>query len=103
MSSRTAQAELSAAPPDLKKIDDRLARIEGHVRGIRRMIRQERPCEELLLQIGAVRAALARVSTKLLEEHLEHCVARAIEEGTGRQALDDLRSALLSAGIIERS
>ena len=99
----TTSTELSAAPPGLKEIDNRLARIEGHVRGIRRMVRQERSCEDLLLQISAVRAALARVSARLLEDHLQHCMSRAIDEGTGRQALDDLKSALLSAGLLERS
>ncbi|MFQ6098649.1 MAG: metal-sensitive transcriptional regulator [Armatimonadota bacterium] len=78
----------------------RLARIEGHTRGIRRMIEDERPCEDVLLQIGAVQAAWRKVSEIILEDHLEHCIAEAVEEGRSDAALRDLKMALSRAHLI---
>lgn len=53
----------------------RLNRIEGHVRGIHEMVKADRSCADVLLQLGAVRAAVAEVARIVLEDHLEHCIA----------------------------
>ncbi len=59
----------------------RLRRIEGQVRGILRMVEEERYCVDILTQLRAVRAALKRVEDSVLREHVEHCVAEAIRSG----------------------
>lgn len=67
------------------KLLNRLNRIEGQVRGITRMIEEERYCIDVLTQIQAVRAALARVETEMLTEHLHHCVEGAIVSGNANE------------------
>jgi DNA-binding FrmR family transcriptional regulator len=60
----------------------RLGRIEGQVRGVARMIEQERYCIDVLTQIRAVRAALDKVEQETLNDHLQHCVAHAFHAGS---------------------
>jgi CsoR family transcriptional regulator, copper-sensing transcriptional repressor len=59
----------------------RLGRIEGQVRGLARMVADERYCIDIVTQIAAVRAALRRVEEEILRDHVAHCVARAISSG----------------------
>jgi DNA-binding FrmR family transcriptional regulator len=59
----------------------RLHRIEGQVRGIERMVEEDRYCIDILTQIGAVRTALEQVGAKLLADPVSHCVADAIASG----------------------
>ncbi len=59
----------------------RLRRIEGQVRGLQRMVDEDKYCIDILTQISAVTSALESVALGLLEEHLGHCVAQAIAEG----------------------
>jgi DNA-binding FrmR family transcriptional regulator len=59
----------------------RLQRIEGQVRGIARMVEEERYCIDLVTQISAVRAALRRVEEEILRDHVAHCVENAIASG----------------------
>ena len=65
----------------------RLRRIEGQVRGLQKMVEERRYCVDVLIQIDAARAALARVQDQLLEAHLNHCVADALdgEDGGARR------------------
>jgi len=60
---------------------NRLNRIEGQVRGISRMVDEGRYCIDILTQVQAVRAALAKVETEMLRDHLGHCVESAIVSG----------------------
>lgn len=60
---------------------NRLSRIEGQVRGVSRMVEEDRYCIDILTQLQAVRAALARVETELLKGHLGHCIEGAIVSG----------------------
>lgn len=62
---------------------DRLKRIEGQVRGIARMVEEDRYCIDVLTQIRAVRAALRGVEDAVLKDHVEHCVEGAIASGDG--------------------
>ncbi|ATS17672.1 metal-sensing transcriptional repressor [Synechococcus sp. PCC 6717] len=78
----------------LRAIMNRLARIEGHVRGIKTMVHESRPCPEVLIQIAAVRGALDRVARLILDEHLNECVTRAAQEGRIDQELAELKAAL---------
>jgi CsoR family transcriptional regulator, copper-sensing transcriptional repressor len=59
----------------------RLARIEGQVRGLRRMIDEDVYCIDVLTQVSAVTKALQSVAVGLLDEHLRHCVANALTQG----------------------
>jgi hypothetical protein len=74
----------------------RLRRIEGQVRGIAKMIDDEKYCIDILTQISAVNSALQSVALGLLDEHLGHCVSRAVAEG-GQEA--DTKLAEASAAI----
>jgi DNA-binding FrmR family transcriptional regulator len=64
--------------PGLK---NRLARIEGQVRGVARMVDEDRYCIDILTQLQAIRAALGRVERELLKTHLDHCIEGAIVSG----------------------
>jgi CsoR family transcriptional regulator, copper-sensing transcriptional repressor len=66
---------------DKARYQRRLRRIEGQVRGLQRMIGEDKYCIDVLTQISAVTKALESVALELLEDHLAHCVATAIAEG----------------------
>ena len=70
-----------------------MARIEGHVRGVERMIEEDKSCPDILLQIAAVREALNKVGRIVFEDHLENCVANASHGGT-EEALRELKEAV---------
>jgi DNA-binding FrmR family transcriptional regulator len=59
----------------------RLSRIEGQVRGIARMLKDDRYCIDVVTQVSAVRAALARVEDEIIRDHVDHCVEHAIMSG----------------------
>jgi DNA-binding FrmR family transcriptional regulator len=59
----------------------RLSRIEGQVRGLTRMVEQDRYCIDVITQVSAVRAALKRVEEEVLRDHVAHCVEHAITAG----------------------
>ena len=64
----------------------RLHRIEGQVRGIERMVEEERYCIDILTQIAAVNTALESLAFKILDEHVNHCVAGALASGDPDEA-----------------
>jgi CsoR family transcriptional regulator, copper-sensing transcriptional repressor len=78
----------------LRQIVNRLSRIEGHIRGIKTMVNESRPCPEVLIQIAAVRGAIDRVARIILDEHLSECVARATKEGNIDDEIAQLKAAL---------
>ncbi len=78
----------------LRGIINRLSRIEGHIRGIKRMVEESSPCPEVLIQIAAVRGALDRVARIILDEHLTECIARATQEGNIEVEIEALKAAL---------
>jgi DNA-binding FrmR family transcriptional regulator len=63
------------------KLLNRLKRIEGQVRGVTRMVEEDRYCIDVLTQLQAIRAALARVESEMLKAHLGHCIESAIVSG----------------------
>ncbi|WP_209122283.1 metal-sensitive transcriptional regulator [Alkalihalobacillus sp. BA299] len=75
---------------DKEKLQNRLKRIEGQVRGIQKMIDEDRYCVDVLVQLSAVNAALKKVGYTLLEQHTKGCVANAIKSGEEEAALDEL-------------
>jgi len=60
--------------PNKPRLLNRLNRVEGQVRGIARMVEEDRYCIDVLTQLQAVRAALAKVETEMLRDHLGHCM-----------------------------
>ena len=67
---------------DIKtSVQKRLGRIEGQVRGLSKMVDEDRYCIDLVTQISAVRAALRRVEEEVLRDHVAHCVEHAIASG----------------------
>lgn len=82
-----------AKPARLK----RLSRIEGQVRGLARMVDEDRYCIDIITQIAAVRAALRRVEEEILRDHIGHCVEHAIVSGDAdeqRQKIAELMEVL---------
>jgi len=71
---------------DKKALIRRLHRIEGQVRGIERMVEQDRYCIDVLTQIAAVNTALESLAFKILDDHVNHCVARALASGDPAEA-----------------
>ena len=80
---------------DKQKIQARLRRIEGQVRGIQKMVDEDRYCIDVLTQVNAIRAALESVALQLLADHTEHCVADAIRSGGGSQKVRELNEAVV--------
>ncbi|MBG1267810.1 metal-sensing transcriptional repressor [Nostoc sp. WHI] len=78
----------------LRRIANRLSRIEGHIRGIKTMVQQNSPCPDVLLQIAAVRGALDKVARIVLDEHLTECIGRAAQEGNIDVEIKQLKAAL---------
>ena len=79
---------------------NRLNRIEGQVRGVARMIEEDRYCIDILTQVRAARAALARVETEMLKDHLAHCIEAAI---TGGDPAEQRQKAGELIQLLERS
>lgn len=78
----------------LRSIVNRLSRIEGHIRGVKTMVQESRPCPDVLIQIAAVRGALDRVARIILDEHLTECIARAAQDGNIEGEIEQLKAAL---------
>lgn len=79
---------------DKKAIQSRLRRIEGQVRGIEKMVDEDRYCIDVLTQVNAARAALESVALQLLADHTEHCVTEAIQTGGGTAKVKELNEAI---------
>ena len=92
----TSEAPTHGYTPHRAQLLKRLARIEGQVRGISKMIEDDRYCIDILTQLGAVDTALEAVAVKVLEEHVEHCVAGALASGD-KQAAEEKSRELLEA------
>ena len=78
---------------ELKKLTNRLNRIEGQVRGLREMLERDVYCIDVLVQVSAVNAALNSFSKELLSEHLRTCVADNLRQGN-EEVVDELVAAL---------
>lgn len=77
-----------------RAIYNRLSRLEGQVRGVKKMLAEHKSCDEMLVQISALKQAVNGVAAELLQAHMETCVLGRIEAGEGKRALTSLRNAL---------
>jgi CsoR family transcriptional regulator, copper-sensing transcriptional repressor len=80
----------------------RLRRIEGQIRGLQRMVEEDKYCIDILTQVAAATKALQAVALGLLEEHLGHCVVQAVSEG-GDTATDKVKEASDAIARLVRS
>jgi DNA-binding FrmR family transcriptional regulator len=79
---------------DKEALAKRLHRIEGQVRGIERMVEDDRYCIDILTQVGAVKTALESLALQLLSDHVSHCVADALATGDENLASEKSRELL---------
>ena len=77
-----------------KQVLDRLSRIEGHIRGIKKMVEEDRDCPDLLHQIAAVKAALNKTGELILEDHIESCLVDAVNQGSTEKYVKELKDAI---------
>ena len=87
-------------PESLKALVNRLARLEGHLRAVRRMVEERRCADEILLQTAAVKAALNKFTSVLLEHELRNCVNTCME-GDAEERLDRVTKVL--ATVLKQS
>ncbi len=79
---------------DCEKLHVRLNKITGQLNAIQKMIDEDVPCEQVLIQINAAKSALHKVGLIVLEGHLNHCVREGIENGNAEETLDKFSDAL---------
>ena len=77
-----------------KELQARLRRIEGQVRGLERMVEEDKYCIDILTQLNSVTAALKAVGVGLLDDHVRHCVRESLEKGEGDAKVEELVSAV---------
>lgn len=80
--------------PQREDVIKRLARIEGHVRAVKRMVEEDTACPDLLVQIAAIKSALNGVGRLVLEDHMQGCMVKAAQEGDFEEAFRDLKKSL---------
>lgn len=84
--------------PELQRdLTERIMNVEGHMRGVRRMLEEHRSCDRILVQMGALKAAIDEISIRLLDGHIECCVKEMDQGEEGKQAVESLRAALNKA------
>ncbi|MFA5867324.1 MAG: metal-sensitive transcriptional regulator [Actinomycetota bacterium] len=77
-------------PQDKKQLLSRLKRIEGQIRGIQRMLEEEKYCVDVFVQISSVQAAMQKVGLIILENHVKGCVKNALARGHGEDSVNEL-------------
>ncbi|KLU66196.1 MULTISPECIES: metal-sensitive transcriptional regulator [Desulfosporosinus] len=70
---------------DTKKIITRLKTVRGHISGVERMIEEDKPCEDILLQLVAIRSAVQKVSVIVAQHYANSCLVEALDKGENRQ------------------
>jgi DNA-binding FrmR family transcriptional regulator len=91
MPAAAASRGYTATKPQLK---NRLKRIEGQVRGIERMVDEDRYCIDVITQISAVQAALDKVALGLLDQHAQHCLVDGHADGAPHELTEELMGAV---------
>ena len=79
---------------DVEAVQNRLKRIEGQIRGIIKMVEDDKACEDILIQISSVKSALHKTGQVILESHLQHCVIDGIRAGNEEETIKKLSSAI---------
>ena len=79
---------------DMDNLHNRLKRVDGQIKAIDRMIEQDVPCDDIIIQINAAKTALHKIGQVVLEGHLNHCVKDGIEHGYAEKTIADFAKAL---------
>ena len=79
---------------DMDNLHNRLKRVDGQIKAIDRMIEQDVPCEDIIIQINAAKTALHKIGQVVLEGHLNHCVKDGIEHGDADQTIANFTKAV---------
>ena len=79
---------------DMDNLHNRLKRVDGQIKAIDRMIEQDVPCEDIIIQINAAKTAFHKIGQVVLEGHLNHCVKDGIEHGDAEKTIADFAKAL---------
>ena len=79
---------------DMDNLHKRLKRVEGQIKAIDRMIEQDVPCEDIIIQINAAKTALHKIGQVVLEGHLNHCVKDGIAHGDAEKTIADFAKAV---------
>lgn len=80
-------------PKEKRRQINRISRINGHLEHIKKMIDADDDCAQILIQLSAVRSALNGLGKEIIQEHLDHCIKHAIEDGD-TEALEEFEKAL---------
>ena len=79
---------------DMDNLHKRLKRVEGQIKALDRMIEQDVPCEDIIIQINAAKTALHKIGQVVLEGHLNHCVKDGIAHGDAEKTIADFAKAV---------
>lgn len=79
---------------DAKNLHQRLSRIRGQINALDKMVDEDVPCEDILIQVNAAKSALHKVGQIILEGHLNHCVRDGIEHGDADKTIADFARAV---------
>lgn len=85
-------AHHAVVQPNKPALLKRMSRVEGQVRGVAKMVDEDRYCADILTQVAAIQSALDALAMQLLASHTNGCVRSAIESGDGDAAVDELMS-----------
>ena len=91
---KPAQASHGGRHTQTKSVINRLSRIEGHVRAVKRMVEEEKPCPDILIQLAAIKSALQRAAHLVLEDHTESCLMQATKKGKPVPEWESVKEAL---------
>jgi DNA-binding FrmR family transcriptional regulator len=89
-----AEKDLYLTGESERAIYNRLSRLEGQVRGVKKMLAERKSCDDMLVQISALKQAVNGIAAELLQAHMETCVLGRVEAGDGQRALASLRHSL---------
>ena len=91
-------AHHAVVQPNKPALLKRMNRIEGQVRGVAKMVEEDRYCVDVLTQISAIQSALDALAMQLLESHTKGCVRSALKSGNGDEAIDELMAVVKRFG-----
>jgi len=81
------------SPEEKKRQINRLARAAGHLQHVKRMIESDEDCADVLIQLSAVRSAIDGLGKEIINEHITHCIAHALEDGN-TDAIEEFKKAI---------
>jgi DNA-binding FrmR family transcriptional regulator len=77
-----------------EEVINRLAKIEGHIKAIKKMLEDDKPCDQVIIQMAAVKAAMSGATRLLLEDHFDHCIIARNSDDELAEELNEFRSLL---------